>query len=142
MKTILPKKSEIKRSWYLLNADGLVVGKIAAKVASILRGKHKPTFTPHIDTGDGVIIINAEKVVFTGKKLDQKKYFRYSRHLGNVKEKTAGKILEDNPVRILQNAIGGMVPRNHNMKIILKRLKIFKGPEHKHTAQSPIPLSL
>ncbi len=142
MKTILLKQSDLKRNWHLIDADGKVVGDVATKSAVLLRGKHKVTFSPHLDQGDGVIIINAEKVVFTGNKLDQKKYFRYSRYPGHVKSRTARELIKENPTRILEDAVAGMIPKNHLKKEILKRLKVYAGPDHPHLAQAPLPVTL
>ncbi len=137
MKTFVPKKIDIIREWFIVDATGKSVGRIATEVAKALRGKNKPTFIPHLDTGDGVIIINAEKVVLTGNKWTQKKYFRYSGYIGNVKETTAEKMLEKNPTFILENAIAGMIPRTKFKNEILKRLKVTVGSEHRHDAQQP-----
>jgi large subunit ribosomal protein L13 len=142
MKTILPDQKALQRSWYLIDASGVILGKLATKAAVLLRGKHKAIYTPHIDTGDGVIIINAEKVVLTGNKLEDKNYFRYSRHLGNVKQKNAREMMVLKPEFILKKAIGGMIPRTKHANTILKRLKIYRGSEHEHEAQSPIPVSI
>ena len=142
MKTFVPKKSDITRDWFVVDATDKPVGRIATEVAKILRGKDKPTFTPHLDTGGGVIIINAEKVSFTGNKWGQKKYFRYSGYVGNVKETTAEKMLEKNPTFILENAIAGMIPRTKFKKELLKRLKVVVGTEHRHDAQQPKVLEI
>lgn len=137
MKTFVPKKTDIIREWYLVDAAGKPVGRIAAEVAKILRGKNKATFTPHLDTGDGVVIINADKIVLTGNKWDQKKYFRYSRYIGNVKEFTAEKMHEKDPTFILETAIAGMIPRTKFKKDILMRLKLYAGEAHNQEAQKP-----
>ncbi len=142
MKTFVPKKSDITRQWFVVDAAGKTVGRISTEVAKVLRGKNKPTFTPHLDTGDGVVIVNAEKAVFTGNKWAQKKYFRSSGYVGNVKETTAEKMLEKKPTFILENAVAGMIPRTKFKKEILKRLKVTVGPEHRHDAQQPIVLEI
>ncbi len=137
MKTVLPKKSDITRTWHIVDAKGKVLGKVATKVAEILRGKHKAIFTPHLDTGDAVIVINAKDVVLTGSKLSQKKYYRSSGYSGSVKEISAEKLLAKDPKQVLEKAISGMIPHNRLKKGILQRLKIYKGDEHAHAAQSP-----
>ncbi len=142
MKTFVPKKTEITRSWYLIDAAGKPVGRIAAEAAKMLRGKNKPTFTPHLDTGDGVVIINAQDIVLTGNKWDQKKYFRYSRYVGNVKEFTAEKMHEKDPTFILETAIAGMIPRTKFKKDILMRLKVYPGASHQQEAQKPQTLEI
>ena len=142
MKTFVPKKSDISRKWYIIDASGKPVGRIATEVAKILRGKNKPTFTPHLDTGDGVVIINAEKIVLTGNKWKDKKYFRYSGYVGNVKSISAEKIHEKNPTFILEKAIAGMIPRTKFKKDILMRLKVYAGNEHKQEAQNPQTLDI
>ena len=142
MKTFVPKKSDITRDWFIVDAAGKPLGRIATEVAKVLRGKTKPIFTPHLDTGDGVIVINAEKVVLTGNKWSQKKYFRYSGFVGNVKETTAEKMLEKKPTFILENAIAGMIPRTKFKKDMLKRLKVVTGTEHRQDAQQPKVLEI
>ncbi len=142
MKTFVPKKSDITRAWFVVDAAGKPVGRIATEVAKVLRGKNKPTFTPHLDTGDGVIIINADKVVLTGNKWSQKKYFRYSGYVGNVKETTAEKMMEKKPTFILENAVAGMIPRTKFKNDLLKRLKVVTGTEHRQDAQQPIVLEI
>jgi len=142
MKTFVPKKSDITREWFIVDAAGKPLGRIATEVAKVLRGKTKPIFTPHLDTGDGVIVINAEKVVLTGNKWSQKKYFRYSGFVGNVKETTAEKMLEKKPTFILENAIAGMIPRTKFKKDMLKRLKVVTGTEHRQDAQQPKVLEI
>lgn len=142
MKTFVPKIADITREWFIVDAAGKSVGRIATEVAKALRGKNKPTFTPHLDTGDGVIVINAEQVSFSGNKWGQKKYFRYSGYVGNVKETTAEKMLEKKPTFILENAIAGMIPRTKFKKEILKRLKVVVGSDHRHDAQQPKVLEI
>lgn len=142
MKTFVPKKTDIVRSWYLIDATDKPVGRIAAEAAKILRGKNKPTFTPHLDTGDGIVIINSQKIVLTGNKWEQKKYFRYSRYIGNVKEATAAKTHEKDPTFILETAIAGMIPRTKFKKNILMRLKVYAGETHNQGGQNPQPLEI
>ena len=142
MKTISAKKSDIQRKWHVVDADGKVVGRLAAKVAAILRGKNKPVFTPHVDTGDHVIILNAGKVRFTGRKLEQKEYFHHTGYPGGIKMKTAKEIMQATPERIIISAIKGMLPKNTLGRQQLKKLKVYRGNEHPHTAQNPEMLDL
>ncbi len=142
MKTYLPKAAEIKRSWYVIDADGKTVGSIATAAAKLLRGKDKPIFTPHMDVGDGVVVINAEKVNFSGGKWVQKKYYRHSGYAGGLKTMTAEDMHAKKPADIISLAIGGMVPRNRLKKDILSRLRVFVGPEHDLQAQKPEPFAI
>ncbi len=135
--TYSAKKSEIKRDWLIIDATDLTVGRLASEVASILRGKHKPTFTPNMDCGDYVVIINADKVKFTGKKLTDKKYYRHTGHPGGLKEETAGKLLERAPERVLEYAVKGMLPKNRLGRQMYRKLFVYAGEDHKHTAQQP-----
>jgi large subunit ribosomal protein L13 len=140
-KSITP--AEVDKKWLLIDADGLVVGRLASIVANILRGKHKATYTPHIDCGDNVIIVNAEKVRFTGKKLTQKVYYRHTGYAGGIKEARADKVLEGRfPERVLEKAIERMVPRGPLGRQQLRNLRVFKGPDHDHGAQSPEVLDI
>lgn len=142
MKTFVPKKTDITRSWYIVDAAGKSVGRLATEVATVLRGKNKPTFTPHLDTGDGVVVINAEQVVLTGNKWKDKKYYRYSGYVGNLKVTTAEKMHEKKPTFIVETAIAGMIPRTKFKNEILKRLKVYAGAEHRQEAQNPQPLEV
>ena len=135
--TFMANASNIERKWYVVDAEGQTVGRLAAEVAKVLRGKNKPTFTPHVDTGDYVIVINAEKVKFTGKKLTDKTYFRHSGYQGGTTFTTAGHMLERFPERVLEHAIKGMLPKNRLSKVQMDRLHIFRGAEHPHTPQKP-----
>ncbi len=135
--TYSAKKSEIQRDWLIIDATDLTVGRLASEVASILRGKHKPTFTPNMDCGDYVVIINADKVKFTGKKLTDKKYYRHTGHPGGLKEETAGKLLERAPERVLEYAVKGMLPKNRLGRQMYRKLFVYAGEDHKHTAQQP-----
>ncbi|MEI7510556.1 MAG: 50S ribosomal protein L13 [Candidatus Peregrinibacteria bacterium] len=137
MKTYIPSQDELNRKWYIIDAAHQVVGHIATEVAKRLRGKHRPDFTPHLDIGDAIVIINSDKVVLTGKKWSQKKYYRYSGYVGNLKEKNAEKMHSENPAFVLETAIAGMIPHTRLKKDILKRLKVYAGTEHPHTAQQP-----
>jgi large subunit ribosomal protein L13 len=130
--------STIEKKWHLIDADGLVVGRVATLIANILRGKHKPSFTPHIDCGDNVVVINADKVRFTGKKLDQKVYYKHTGYAGGIKGITAGKVLDGRfPERVLEKAVERMVPRGPLGRQQMRNLRIFKGAEHDHAAQNP-----
>ncbi len=142
MKTIFAKNTDVDRKWHVIDADGLVVGRLASRVAMVLRGKDKPTFTPHVDTGDFVIIINAEKIRFTGRKLDQKTYYRHSGYPGGLKKEVAKDIMNDAPERIIISAVRGMLPKTTLGKQQLAKLKVYKGPEHPHKAQNPEALNL
>lgn len=137
--TYMAKPDAVERKWYIIDAEGKTVGRLASEVASILRGKHKPEFTPHIDTGDFVILINAEKVVFTGKKLTNKIYYRHSLYPGGLKQTSAGQMLASKPERVLTYAIKGMLPHNTLGAKQLTKLRVYAGSEHPHAAQNPIP---
>lgn len=142
MKTLFAKNSDVTRKWHVVDADGMVVGRLASRVASILRGKTKPVYTPHVDTGDFVIVLNAEKVRFTGNKLDQKKYFHHSGYPGGLKMKTAKDIMNKNPERIIMSAVRGMLPKNVLGKQQLRKLKVYRNNEHPHKSQNPEILNL
>ena len=142
MKTYMATPSTIERKWYVVDAADKTLGRLAAEVAKVLRGKHKPTFTPHMDTGDHVIIINADKVRLTGKKLVQKVYFRHSGYLGGDKYTKAGDMLAKNPVRMVELAVRGMVPHNRLGCQIIKKLHVYAGSEHPHAAQKPEVLTI
>ena len=137
MKTFTPKPSDIKRKWYVVDARNEILGRLASKVAHILRGKHKPIFAPHVDVGDHVIIINAQKIRVTGRKAQQKRYTRYSGYSGGLKETVYEEMLEKHPERILEHAIKGMLPKNRLGRKMFKKLKIYSGDQHPHTAQHP-----
>lgn len=132
----------VERKWFVVDAEGKTVGRLASQVAAILRGKHKPTFTPHTDCGDFVIIVNAEKVHFTGKKLTDKVYKRFSLYPGGLKETTAGAMLQRTPGRVLELAIKGMLPHNRLGRQMFRKLKVYTGPEHPHAAQMPEKLDI
>ena len=142
MKTTVAKVDDITRKWYIVDADGMVLGRLASKVAFILRGKHKPIFSPHQDTGDFVIIINADKVRLTGKKAQQKTYFRHSGYPGGERFEAFSDLLNEKPERILNHAIKGMLPKNRLGRKLIKKLKVYGGTEHPHGAQQPEPLTL
>jgi large subunit ribosomal protein L13 len=140
--TYTPKASEIERNWLIIDADGLVLGRLATEVAAILRGKHKPTFAPHIDTGDHVVIINCEKIVLTAGKAEKKKVFRHSGFPGGIKEQTFADLLEKKPEDAVRNTVRGMLPKNRLGRAQLKKLKVYAGPNHPHAAQQPQVLEL
>lgn len=142
MKTFMAKPKEIKRKWYVVDAEGKVLGRLASEVAKILRGKHKPDFTPHVDTGDFVIILNADKVVLTGKKLDQKAYRRHSGHPGGLKEIRYRKFLAEKPEKAFELAVQRMLPKNSLGRAMIGKLKVYRGSEHNHQAQMPEKLEL
>ncbi|MBE9546196.1 MAG: 50S ribosomal protein L13 [Proteobacteria bacterium] len=142
MKTFNAKKEEIIRDWYLVDADGKVLGRLASEIARRLRGKHKPIYTPHIDTGDFVVVVNAEKVSLTGKKMTDKIYYHHTGYPGGIKSITAEKLLEEKPERLLRKAVKGMLPKNSLGRQMLKKLKIYAGAEHPHEAQTPRLLEL
>ena len=143
MKTYSAKSSDVEKKWFLIDADGLVLGRLASQVAKILRGKHKPSFTPHIDCGDNVIIVNAEKVKLTGNKLAQKTYYWHTGYPGGVKQRTAGALLEGaHPERVVEKAIERMVSRGRLGRQQMKNLRVYAGPDHKHEGQQPEPLDI
>ena len=141
MKTLFAKKGEVERKWHIVDAEGQVLGRLATQIASRLRGKHKPIFTPHVDTGDFVIVINAEKVRLTGNKLEQKVYYRHSNYPGGLKAETAKDRMESKPEEIMRSAVWGMLPKNRLGRTLIKKLKVYRGPKHPHEAQKPEPLA-
>ena len=142
MSTYSPKASEITRTWHVVDADGLVLGRLASEVANILRGKHKPTYAPHIDTGDHVIIVNADKVVLTGGKADKKLVHRHSGYPGGLKTETYGEKLARKPEQAVRDTIRGMIPKTRLGRAQINKLKIYAGPTHPHAAQNPQPLEI
>ncbi len=138
MKTYLPKPAEIDRRWILVDAAGQTLGRVATRVANMLRGKTKPTFTPHLDVGDFVIVINAEKVVTSGKKLTQKTYYHHSQYPGGIKAETLGKRLAETPERVIEAAVRGMLPKTKLGDALFGKLKVYAGPTHPHAAQRPV----
>lgn len=138
MKTYVAKPGEVEKKWVLIDAEGLVVGRLAALIATRLKGKHKPTYTPHVDTGDNVIVVNAEKAVFTGNKMNDKIYYRHTGYPGGIKARTPRMILEGNvPERVIELAVGRMLSRGPMQRKLMRNLKVYKGPEHPHMAQNP-----
>ena len=139
MKTFSAKPHEVKRDWYVIDATDQVLGRLATRVATVLRGKHKPTYPPHVDTGDYVVVINADKIRLTGKKLDQKHYYRYSGYPGGLKAKSARTVLNTEPERVVQQAVKGMLPKNKLARTVVSKLKVYASGEHPHQAQQPQP---
>ncbi len=142
MKTPLPKVDQIEKKWFVIDASNQILGRLATQIAMRLRGKHKPEYTPHLDTGDFIIVVNAEKIRLTARKLDQKKYYRHSGYLGGLKERTARQMLAEKPEEMIRLAVKRMLPKNKLARQQLKKLKIYSGPEHRHEAQQPEPLVL
>ncbi|MCU4138792.1 MAG: Ribosomal protein L13 [Thermodesulfobacteria bacterium] len=136
------KKEEVKRKWYIVDAKDKVLGRLASKLAYMLQGKHRPDYTPHVDQADFIVVVNAEKIKLTGKKLDQKIYWRHSGYIGGLKLETARKLLERKPEQLIYLAVKRMLPRNRMRKKLLKKLKIYAGPNHPHLAQNPKPLEI
>lgn len=140
-KTKSAKKEEVERQWHLVDADGEIVGRIATQIATILRGKHKPSYTPHVDTGDFVVVVNCEKIRFTGNKLLAKEYQRYSGYPGGQKSRTAIQMLDKKPEAIIEKAVRGMLPKTKLGRAMIKKLFVYVGTEHPHGAQKPQPLN-
>jgi large subunit ribosomal protein L13 len=141
-KTKIAKKENIKRKWYIVDADGQILGRLASKVAKILMGKHKPIYSSNVDTGDFVIVINAEKIKVTGKKLQEKIYYKHTGYMGHLKEEKLISLLTRRPETVIKFAVEGMLPKNSLGKKMLKKLKVYRGPEHPHEAQKPEILNL
>ncbi len=142
MKTYVAKPQTVERDWFLVDATDKTLGRLATELASRLRGKHKPEFTPHVDTGDHMVVINAEKIRVTGKKLDDKIYYRHTGYIGNLKSISLGKQLEQHPERVIQSAVKGMLPRNPLGRATFRKLHVYAGPEHPHAGQQPKELDL
>ena len=142
MKTFMAKAHDVQRKWYIVDAEGKTLGRLASEVAKVLRGKNKPEYTPHVDTGDHVIILNAEKVVLTGKKLDQKVYRHHSHYPGGLKEIKYRAFMQDKPERAVEIAIKGMLPHNSLGRAMFRKLKVYRGTEHDHIAQKPEKLDI
>jgi large subunit ribosomal protein L13 len=142
MRTFSAKPHEVRRDWYVVDAEGRTLGRLATEIARRLRGKHKPEYTPHVDTGDYIVVINAEKVRVTGNKLKDKMYHRFTGYVGNLKSESLETLLDRAPERVLELAVKGMLPRNPLGRLMLKKLKVVRGAEHPHQAQQPLPLEL
>lgn len=142
MKTFMQRKEDVQRDWYVVDAEGQTLGRLASKVANVLRGKHKPTYTPHVDGGDYVIIVNAEKVVLTGNKLNDKIYYNHSRYTGGLRERTAKEMVEKYPVEMVERAVKGMLPKGRLGRQMYKKLFVYDGENHPHSAQKPKELKV
>lgn len=142
MKTFVAKPAEVKRDWYVVDADGLTLGRLATEVARRLRGKHKAEFTPHVDTGDYIVVVNAEKVAVTGRKTKQKMYHRHTGYPGGLKSMSFEKMIDHKPEQVIELAVKGMIPRSPLGRAMLKKLKVYAGAEHPHTAQQPKELKI
>ncbi len=140
MNTISAKPGEVEQRWFVVDATDQVLGRLATRIATVLRGKHKPQFTPHVDTGDYVVVVNADKVKLTGAKLDKKMYYRHSRYPGGLKSKTARQMLAEKPEELFRHAVWGMLPKNRLGRKLIGKLKVYRGPDHPHAAQKPVPL--
>ncbi len=142
MKTFQAKKEEVQHQWYLVDAQGKVLGRLAAELAKILRGKTKPIYTPHVDTGDFVIVVNAAKITLTGKKMKDKIYYHHTGHPGGIREMNAEKLMSKKPTEMIRIAVKGMLPKTSLGRQMIQKLKIYAGPKHPHEAQKPIPLQI
>ena len=142
MKSFMARPSTVERKWYVVDAEGKTLGRLASEVANVLRGKNKPTYTPHIDTGDYVIVVNAEKIQVTGKKLDQKIYYHHSEYVGGMKEATLREMMQKKPEFVITHAVKGMLPKGSLGRQMLKKLHVYAGPEHNHAAQKPETLDI
>ncbi len=142
MKTFSAKPAEVKRDWYVIDADGKTLGRLSTEIARRLRGKHKAEYTPHVDTGDYIIVVNAEKIRVTGKKERDKIYYKHTGYIGNMKSISLGKLREKKPERIIETAVKGMLPKNPLGRAMFKKLKVYAGPSHQHQAQQPLALEI
>ncbi|MGD8207501.1 MAG: 50S ribosomal protein L13 [Thiohalocapsa sp.] len=142
MTTVSTKPAEVRRGWYLIDAEGKTLGRLAAELARRLRGKHKPQYTPHVDTGDYLVVVNADKVRVTGNKLQDKVYYRHTGYVGHLKSKRLADMLDEHPERVIEYAVKGMLPRNPLGRAMFKKLRVYAGPEHRHQAQQPQLLEL
>jgi large subunit ribosomal protein L13 len=142
MKTFSAKPAEVRRDWYVVDATGKTLGRLSTEIAHRLRGKHKPEYTPHIDTGDYIVVVNAEKVRVTGNKLKDKMYHHHTGYIGNLKSVPLEKLLDEHPERVIEKAVKGMLPRGPLGRQMYSKLRVFAGPEHTHAAQQPIPLEV
>jgi large subunit ribosomal protein L13 len=142
MKTFSAKPEDVRRDWYLVDATNKTLGRLSTEIARRLRGKHKPEYTPHVDTGDYIVVVNADKIRVTGNKMKDKMYHRYTGYIGNLKSMSLEKLMDEHPERVLEYAVKGMLPRNPLGRKMLSKLRVFAGPEHNHEAQQPIPLDI
>lgn len=142
MKTIWTKEADVERNWYIVDAEGKTLGRLASQIAAVLRGKHKPIYNPSVDTGDFVVVVNADKIHVTGRRMDQKKYYTHSGYQGGLKERTLRQMMEKSPERVIQLAVRGMLPKNVLGRKMIKKLKVYAGPDHPHAAQRPETLEI
>ena len=142
MRTFSPKASDIQHQWHVIDASDVVLGRLASHAATLLRGKHKPIFAPHVDTGDFVIVVNAEKVALSGRKLEQKRAYRHSGYPGGLRSMTYGELMSRHPERVIEKAVRGMLPKNSLGRSMLRKLKVYAGPDHPHQAQKPVPFEI
>jgi large subunit ribosomal protein L13 len=140
MKTFVAKEKEVEKKWYVIDAGDKILGRLATEIANILRGKHKSLFTPHMDAGDYVVVVNADRIILTGNKLDKKIYYRHSGYIGGLKQTTAKEMLQKKPENLIKYAVKGMLPKNSLGRRQLMKLKIYTGPDHPHQAQNPVTL--
>lgn len=140
--TVSAKPAEVKRDWYVIDAEGKTLGRLASEVALRLRGKHKPIYTPHVDTGDYIVVVNAEKIRVTGNKATDKMYYRHTGYVGNLKSMSFGKLIEKAPERVIELAVKGMLPKNPLGRAMYRKLKVYAGPDHNHHAQQPLALEI
>ena len=138
--TVSAKPESVKQDWYVVDASGKTLGRLCSELASRLKGKHKPTYTPHVDTGDFMVVINAEKIAVTGNKLQDKMYYRFTGHIGNMKSENLGQALNAHPERVIETGVKGMLPKNPLGRAMFRKLKVYAGPNHPHSAQQPQPL--
>ena len=142
MRTFSPKASDIQHQWHVIDASDVVLGRLASHAATLLRGKHKPIFAPHVDTGDFVIVVNAEKVALSGRKLEQKRAYRHSGYPGGLRSMAYGELMSRHPERVIEKAVRGMLPKNSLGRSMLRKLKVYAGPDHPHHAQKPVPFEI
>lgn len=142
MKTHVVTPDQIERRWYLVDAEDETLGRLASRIAQILRGKHKPTYSPHLDVGDHVLVVNAEKVALTGRKMEQKKYYRHSGYPGGLRETAIADVLEKHPERVIESAVKGMLPKGKLGRAMFKKLRVYAGPDHPHDAQQPVAIDI
>ena len=142
MKTVSAKKEEVIRDWYLVDAKNKTLGRLSTEIAIRLRGKHKPIYTPHVDTGDFIVVINASKITVTGKKMEDKIYYKHTGYIGNMKSTNLATMMKKNPETVLMKSVRGMLPKTKLGNAMIKKLRVFSGPEHTHSAQSPKPLEI
>jgi large subunit ribosomal protein L13 len=142
VRTFSPKASDIQHQWHVIDASDVVLGRLASHAAMLLRGKHKPIFAPHVDTGDFVIVVNAEKVALSGRKLEQKRAYRHSGYPGGLRSMAYGELMDRHPERVIEKAVRGMLPKNSLGRSMLRKLKVYAGPDHPHQAQKPVPFEI